>query len=189
MPEFVENISKDLPLPKRYVTTLTEDGRSVFEKSIDPDIKWTNAFDKTKVNAQFSLVYVTKGFPIDLKSDLLFYKKSEDEGISVTMPNGIVLRVADLLPGTTSPMHRTTSIDYGIVLKGQVEAILDSGESVVLNEHDIFVQRATMHAWRNVSDTETARMAYILSSAQPIKHNGKELPEDLGDIGGVIRNE
>lgn len=191
MPKFVPNDSEGLPLPKRYVTTHDGEGRSVVEKSIEPELKWIDVLENSTKIAQFSLTYVTKGFPVDLGqgNDLQFYKKSEEEGISVTMPNGIVLRIVDMLPGTTSPMHRTTSIDYGIVLKGQVEAILDSGESVLLNEHDVFVQRATMHAWKNVSATERARMIYILSSSEPIKQNGETLPEDLGDIVGVPRNE
>lgn len=191
MPKFVANDSKELPPVKRYISTLTKDGFSVIDRSIQPTLKWIDAFEKSTRNAQFSLGYVVKGFPVDLSdgNDLSFYQKAEEEGVSVTMPNGIVLRVVDMLPGTTSPMHRTTSLDFGIVLKGQVEAIMDSGESVLLNEHDIFVQRTTMHAWRNVSSTERARMVYILSSAKPVEIKGQVVSEDLGDIGGVPRNE
>lgn len=47
-------------------------------------------------------------------------------------------------------MHRTTSLDYGIVLEGEVELILDSGERRAMKAGDIAVQRATMHAWRNM---------------------------------------
>lgn len=189
MPDYVPHQSNGLPPPKRYVTSFDENGRSIIEKSVNPELQWTNAYDKDALNAQFTVGYVTKGFPIDFANDLDFYNKSQEEGISVTMPGGIVLRIVDLLPGTTSPMHRTSSIDYGIVLKGQVESILDSGESVYLNEHDVFVQRGTMHAWRNTSETEPARMVYFLCSAKPITTNGQTLKEDLGDIGGVPKNE
>lgn len=191
MPNFVPHDGVDIAAPKRYITTHDAEGRSVFEKSVDPNLNWVDVCEVATKNAQFSVGYVTKDFPVDLDEgrDLDFYKKCEEDGISVTMPNGIVMRIVDLLPGTTSPMHRTTSIDYGIVLKGQVEAILDSGETVLLNEHDILVQRATMHAWRNVSTTERARMIYFLSSAQPLKRNGEIVREDLGDIQGVPRNE
>jgi hypothetical protein len=55
-------------------------------------------------------------------------------------------------------MHRTQSLDYGIILEARIEMELDTGEKHILTCGDVAVQRATMHAWQNVSDTECARM-------------------------------
>lgn len=56
-------------------------------------------------------------------------------------------------------MHRTKTIDYVFVLDGDVELTLDSGEKRILKRGDAVVQRATQHAWKNLSKTEPARLA------------------------------
>jgi quercetin dioxygenase-like cupin family protein len=75
-------------------------------------------------------------------------------------PNGTVLRVVELPPGGRSPMHRTQTIDYGIVLSGEVYLVLDDSE-VALGAGDIVIQRGTDHAWDNRS-AAPARMLFIL---------------------------
>ena len=57
-------------------------------------------------------------------------------------------------------MHRTETIDYGIVLEGEIVLILDDGETIV-RAGDIVVQRGTAHAWANRSGSNT-RIAFIL---------------------------
>jgi hypothetical protein len=57
-------------------------------------------------------------------------------------------------------MHRTETIDYGIVLEGEVVLILDEGETTV-RAGDIVVQRGTNHGWSNRSD-RPCRIAFIL---------------------------
>jgi quercetin dioxygenase-like cupin family protein len=82
-------------------------------------------------------------------------------------------------------MHRTVSLDYGIVLEGEVELILDSGEKRVMQRGDIAVQRGTMHAWRNMSKDKWARMIYVLTSSKPLEVGGQNLGEDLETMKGV----
>jgi naringenin degradation protein FdeH len=57
-------------------------------------------------------------------------------------------------------VHRTESIDYGIVLEGEITLVLDDSE-VTLRAGDIVVQRGTDHAWANRSDAVT-KVAFIL---------------------------
>jgi quercetin dioxygenase-like cupin family protein len=57
-------------------------------------------------------------------------------------------------------MHRTETIDYGIVLEGEIHLVLDDSE-VRLEAGDVVVQRGTDHAWENRS-AATTRMAFIL---------------------------
>jgi quercetin dioxygenase-like cupin family protein len=67
--------------------------------------------------------------------------------------------------GATHPfMHRTESIDYGIVLEGEIVLILDRGETTV-RAGDIVVQRGTNHAWSNRSG-KVCRIAFILIDGQ-----------------------
>lgn len=57
-------------------------------------------------------------------------------------------------------MHRTETIDYGIVLEGEITLIVDEGESVV-RAGDIVIQRGTNHAWANRSG-KSCRIAFVL---------------------------
>ena len=61
-------------------------------------------------------------------------------------------------------MHRTRSIDYGIVLSGEIVLLLDDDE-VALKAGDIVVQRGTVHAWNNRGDVP-CRMAFVLTDAE-----------------------
>ncbi len=64
-------------------------------------------------------------------------------------------------PGRHPLMHRTESIDYGIVLSGEIVMLLDDSE-VLLKAGDVVVQRGTVHAWTNRT-REICRMAFILT--------------------------
>ena len=61
-------------------------------------------------------------------------------------------------------MHRTETIDYGIVLEGEITLIMDEGETVV-RAGDIVIQRGTNHGWANRSD-RNCRIAFILIDGQ-----------------------
>lgn len=99
---------------------------------------------------------------------------------------GTVLRYVDMAPGYQCMMHRTQSVDYGIVLEGEVVSVLDSGEEYVMRRGDVTVQRATMHAWRNKSGTEWARMIFALQDCKPLVVGGKRMGEDLGTGADVV---
>jgi len=76
---------------------------------------------------------------------------------------GHIQRLPPRPDGRHRMMHRTRSIDYGIVLEGEIYMILDDGE-VQLRAGDVVVQRGTDHAWENRSD-RVARMAFVLVDA------------------------
>ena len=67
-------------------------------------------------------------------------------------------------------MHTTRTIDYMVVLDGEVTLLLDEGE-VTLHKYDTVVQRGTAHHWEN-RGTEPARLAFILLDAQPLDFDG-----------------
>lgn len=90
---------------------------------------------------------------------------------------GSVIRIVDMVPNMPSPMHRTFSIDYGVVIAGRLELTLDGGEIVELAAGDIVVQRGTNHLWRNPSENEITRVAFILIEAAPVVVNGQVMEE------------
>lgn len=63
-------------------------------------------------------------------------------------------------------MHRTATVDYAIVLQGEIWAVLDEGETL-LRAGDVLVQRGTNHAWSNRTDAPCL-VAFILVSARPL---------------------
>ena len=85
------------------------------------------------------------------------------------------MRIVDMKPGGESLMHRTQSLDYGVVLDGEIELVLDSGESRTLKRSDVAIQRGTNHMWKNKSQTEWGRMLFVTLESKPIEVNGKVL--------------
>jgi quercetin dioxygenase-like cupin family protein len=92
--------------------------------------------------------------------------------------NGTRFMIADYPPGNIPRMHRTETIDYIIVLDGEIEMELDDKEFVTIRQGDVMIQRGTYHAWRNVSD-RPCRMAFVLVDAKPLGI-GHALPRDAG---------
>lgn len=62
-------------------------------------------------------------------------------------------------------MHTTNSVDYDVVLDGEIVLELDEGREVTLRRHDVVVQHGTRHAWRNRSD-RPATMLFVLIGAE-----------------------
>lgn len=173
-----------LRTPQRYITTHDSEGKSTLDTSLPTPAPFYSLPNK---EAAFAHCYVTTAFPTNLDSDadLSAYKTFLDSPPGLTVSGGSVLRYVDMPPGVTSPMHRTVSLDYGVVIEGEVELVLDSGEKRVLKRGDVCVQRATMHAWRNVSETEWARVLFMLLPCEAFETGGGKTEEDLGTMDGV----
>ena len=69
-------------------------------------------------------------------------------------------------------MHRTSTVDYAIVLKGEIHAVMEKGETL-LKAGDILVQRGTNHSW-SVRGNEPAMVAFVLVSAKPLSFGSKK---------------
>jgi hypothetical protein len=65
------------------------------------------------------------------------------------------------------PFHTTSSIDYAIVLKGEIWAVKEAGETL-LKQGDALIQRGTRHAWSNRSN-HPALLAFVLIGATPVE--------------------
>ena len=71
------------------------------------------------------------------------------------------------LPPRHPAMHRTRTVDYAIVMSGEIDMELDDGAVVHLKTGDVLVQRGTIHSWQN-RGTEPCRIAFILIDAKPV---------------------
>jgi quercetin dioxygenase-like cupin family protein len=115
------------------------------------------------------VVWTTEAFPVNNTGDA-------DEGlrqVGTTLKNGTVFRIVEFGPGVAPRNHRTDSIDYAVVLSGEIDMELD--ESVVhLKAGDVLVQRGTIHNWINRGTTPCV-IAFVLIDSKPVEVGGKIL--------------
>lgn len=87
---------------------------------------------------------------------------------------GTVFRVTEWAPGHARFTHRTETVDYAILLSGEIDLELDDGEVVHLKPGDVVVQRGTIHTWVNRGSVP-AVTAFILIDAKPAEVHGEIL--------------
>jgi quercetin dioxygenase-like cupin family protein len=85
--------------------------------------------------------------------------------------SGSIFRVIEYAPGVASRMHRTVTVDYAVVISGEIEMGLDDGVKVHLKAGDVLVQRGTIHDWINRGDVPCV-MAFVLTAAKPLEIGG-----------------
>ena len=94
---------------------------------------------------------------------------------------GHLIRIIDVYPasegGSATPMHRTQTLDYAVVIEGEITLILDDSE-VTLGPGAVVVQNGTDHAWENRGATRT-RMAFFHIAATFGPDLRAVLPEEL----------
>jgi quercetin dioxygenase-like cupin family protein len=149
---------------RRVVTGHDADGRAVVK--IDEVSKNVTS---SRPGQTACVVWTTESFPVNNTADA-------DEGlrkVSTTLKNGTVFRVVEFAPGVAARNHRTDSIDYAVVVSGEIDMELD--DTVVhLKASDVLVQRGTIHNWVN-RGTQPCVIAFILIDAKPVEVDAKVL--------------
>ncbi|RVX67073.1 hypothetical protein B0A52_08316 [Exophiala mesophila] len=170
------------PQPALHITGHNKKNQAIIERTSRNEPRSYDNFWSTDL-------YVTKGMPVDLNNDVDLQTSDrmiQSGKLPIAIPSGTVLRFADFAPGSQTFMHRTSSIDFGIIIEGSMIMRLDDGSETVMNRGDIAVQRATQHRWDNASQTEWARVVFILQDIQPLTVNGQQLDEDLAHAGSKV---
>jgi hypothetical protein len=175
-----------LPPIRRIVTGHDAQGRScIVEDGHSPAVR----FVPERPGYRVTNLWRTVGSPADINaSDSIV----EQQGVAPP-PDGTVIRIIDIPPEAVDAdarkrqaaatfgklfadaehrledkrhpgMHITESVDYAILLAGELTAILDKDETV-MRAGDVLIQRGTNHAWANRSG-KMARIAFILISAR-----------------------
>ncbi len=149
---------------RRVVTGHDKDGRAVVR--IDEDCK--NVISR-RPNHASCVIWSTGEFPTD--------NGSEADGgareVATTDPNGTVFRLVEYSPGVSPRNHRTESVDYAVVISGEIDMEMD-GAMVHLKAGDVLVQRGTIHNWIN-RGTVPCVVAFVLVAAKPVERAGKVL--------------
>ena len=127
-------------IPRRVVTGHDESGVSVF--AVDGPVPVART---TPDGALFYEIWSTGAIPARSPPP----SRPDTDALTVPpAPNGTKIRINEFPPGVASPVHRTQSVDYGIMLSGEVVLVLDDTETV-LRAGDVVVQRGTSHRWEN----------------------------------------
>ena len=153
-----------MPTPiRRVVTGHDANGKAIV--LIDDITPATSA----RPGTQASVVWTTQGFPVNNDT-------SEDRSgnaTGTTLAGGTVFRIVEFGPGNTPRNHRTDSIDYAVVMSGEIDMEMD-GSMVHIKAGDVLVQRGTVHNWIN-SGTEPCIIAFSLIDAKSVEAGGKTL--------------
>lgn len=157
-----------------HITANATDGTSSFEQPEEPKIQLLGH------GMQMTYLYSSPaGLSIAEGTDMAYHRAAPSSPpLRSFPPAGATAVVAlDLAPNPNDEpghMHRTQTLDYVIVLEGEMELALDGGETRICRKGDVVVQRAPMHTWKNVSKTESARMLAVAIGSQGAVEGGME---------------
>jgi hypothetical protein len=179
---------------RRVVTGHDRDGKSMIAADgIAPNMKEMPSFPGLALTD----LWETKGAPASNEGD----KDAAERPIRLEPPaGGSIVRIVEFPPDSTRPqnsdgregfkaigaghaqdkssadpmMHRTGTVDYIIVLRGEIYAVMEKGETL-LKAGDVLIQRGTMHSW-SVRGNEPCIVAAILVNAKPLSFLKKKSP-------------
>ena len=143
---------------RRIVTGHDAGGKAVFVSD-----------ETVEEEALGAVVWSTDGLPADNAGPAR--SAGAPAGIAAA---GSVIRIMTIEPGHRSPMHRTQTLDYGVVLDGAINLELDHGAVKTVHAGEVVVQRGTIHAWENATD-KPCRIAFILMPAAALEVAGQRL--------------
>ena len=155
-----------LPTVRRIITGHDDAGKAIVK--ID---EICDHFREGRPGAMVCNVWTTDTAPADNSGQ---EDKGKREGKFTMIENGSVFRIIEFKPGVQQRVHRTDTIDYIVVMSGEIDMELESGEEVHLKQGDVMVQRGTVHNWIN-RGTEPCVMAVILIHANPVQAGDKTL--------------
>jgi quercetin dioxygenase-like cupin family protein len=151
---------------RRVVTGHDSNGRAIIVKdSIAENIV------RKRPGYESCVLWATEEFPADNDDPT----DGAARNVPTSVPNGTVFRIVRYEPGVAPRVHRTDSLDYAIILSGEIDMELEKGEEIHLKAGDVVVQRGTVHNWIH-RGSEPCVIAYVLTSAKPLAAGGKAVP-------------
>ncbi|KIW11198.1 hypothetical protein PV08_10498 [Exophiala spinifera] len=165
---------------RRVVTGHSPEGKAIFEA--DEILLSLNLLTGKPISgsiAGIANIYKTENWPAALNVPFVDYY---NKPLGLTDESGVICRVIHFPPvkdpaeDKLNILHRTQSLDFGVVLQGEIQLELDDGEKRSLKRGDVVVQRGTIHDWKNVSD-QYCVMLFVLVPAElaRVPETGKTL--------------
>jgi len=119
--------------------------------------------------ALYSVIWSSEGFPVNNDGQ----DDAAQRQVGTTLAGGTILRVVEFSPGVQARNHRTDSIDYAIIMQGEIDMEMD-GAMIHLKAGDVLVQRGTIHNWINTGSAPCVS-AFALIDGKPVTAGGKVL--------------
>ncbi|REA58375.1 cupin domain-containing protein [Dyadobacter luteus] len=152
-------------IPRRIVTDI-KDGKSIIKE----DALASNVVEHVK-DLYISDIWSTQTTPASLDDEISI----PNTAFPITPKNGTLFRYVsippdkdlgvEIIPGQPHPMmHQTDTLDYIIILAGELYLIMEDGETL-LKPGDIVIQRGTNHAWSNRSDQPVIQLAVLIDAS------------------------
>ncbi|KAH8814823.1 cupin 2 domain-containing protein [Xylogone sp. PMI_703] len=164
---------------RRVVTGHSADGKAIITN--DDVLTPVSFFDSSKPASPedfgLTLIFRTENSSTDANasiSNTVPFRDPHGTLMPIVEPGHTNWRIIDFPPHSTASMHRTLSVDFGVVLKGEITCELDDKVETVLKEQDGIVQRGTVHAWHNRTG-EVTRVLFVLLPAEKIVLQGQPL--------------
>ena len=131
-------------------------------------VVWDAAITKVKRGKSGFLTHVwnTKLTPADIRVGTAIDDPGDEPHVTAPPAGGSRFVIIDYPPGNSGTLHRTETLDYVIVLEGEIDMDMDDS-TVHLCAGDTLVQRGTNHAWMNRSSAN-CRVAFVLIDAEPL---------------------
>lgn len=185
----IDQLSKGFPRVHRYITTHNPDGEAIFLPA--SQVPECAPFRSAGEDGELALLFATDTLPVQCQeeADVAVYDSFLHTPPGFNPDNGTSFRVIDMRPLKETPMHRTVTVDYGIVLEGEVDLVLDSGQKRTLRQGDVSIQRGTAHSFRNRSDSKWCRLMFVFMPMQPLCIGGQKLEEEWYEERYDTRNE
>ncbi|KZF23960.1 hypothetical protein L228DRAFT_236940 [Xylona heveae TC161] len=163
-------MASPLPPPRLVATAHDAAGTSIIAS--DAPLQTFSPFGPK--GSAFAVIHSAPSVPVS-NTDL---QAPQQNTLPRVPPQGVIFTTADIPPhGGESPIHRTQSMDYSVVLAGEITMILDSGEERVIKAGELILQRGTMHRWRNNSN-EWCRILFVMVGSEKIVlEDGRVLEE------------
>jgi quercetin dioxygenase-like cupin family protein len=162
-------MSKPLQQPRVIRTAHDANGLAVFAPDTQPPSFSPFGPDKSS----FTIFDARAAIPVDNTDPT----PSFENKLPRCPPRGALFTLSDIKAGCVATMHRTLSLDYCVVLSGEIVLRLDGGEEKTAREGDVIIQQGSNHQWMNQTG-ETCRLLFVMLGADSIVTGAGEVLED-----------
>jgi mannose-6-phosphate isomerase-like protein (cupin superfamily) len=107
----------------------------------------------------------TRFLTVTLPPAAVFESPQFDPAAAAAEDAEVIPGLAELFDPDDPGMHATPTVDYVIVLEGEVHLVIDGGEETVVRQGDIVIQNGTRHAWRNMSERPVTLATVMIGRA------------------------
>lgn len=175
----------DLPGVRRIVTDHTADGKAIFGQ--DEVLRPANPLDPKggevpsgSLTPSFTSIFRTTTHPAHPQGP---WTDPHGKMQNLVDASGVTCRIVDFPPvppdareaQSVNIMHRTLSVDYGVILEGEIDLVLDEGVRKTMRRGDVVVQRGTIHLWDNRSGGNCRAFFVLVPARGVVDGDGKML--------------